>query len=211
MEPSQKKAAYSVPSKFGICFTGSEESFCCALDLAIASHQSARVFPDFTYCEIGFAAGDTVAAVDQYLRQWKIDFQIIGVDLAANIHGDTIRRFQQMGADAYLWGAANFFKDFVGALFDFIFIDACHGKDCVKRDFLGAEKMVKAGGVIAFHDTDPQAQGHHAQPHCNQPIGVRAAMADLGLLSGVREGWTIIDETLGELRTVGGCIFLQRQ
>ena len=46
--------------------------------------------------------------------------------------------------------------DIVGRLggFDFIFIDACHQYEFVKKDFHNYSKMLNKGGVIGFHDVD---------------------------------------------------------
>lgn len=39
--------------------------------------------------------------------------------------------------------------------FDFIFIDACHTYDGVKRDFEMYKALLSPRGIVAFHDIDP--------------------------------------------------------
>ena len=39
--------------------------------------------------------------------------------------------------------------------FDFIFIDACHTYDGVKRDFDIYKALLSSRGIVAFHDIDP--------------------------------------------------------
>lgn len=69
------------------------------------------------------------------------------------------------------------------------FIDACHGKTCVMADFEAVEKHCQIGSVVIFHDAGENEQGSSLQPHCNQTIGVRAALTELGLLDNKRAGW----------------------
>lgn len=45
-----------------------------------------------------------------------------------------------------------FFADYEGERFDFVFIDGNHSYDCVKRDAEIAVSLLTDGGLIAFHD-----------------------------------------------------------
>lgn len=47
-----------------------------------------------------------------------------------------------------------------GDAFDFAFIDGDHSYDGVKRDFELYRPMVRPGGLVAFHDTVPNADRH---------------------------------------------------
>lgn len=69
------------------------------------------------------------------------------------------------------------------------FIDACHGKPCVMADFIAVEKHCEIGSVVIFHDADQKDQGGDMQPHCQEPINVRNALIELGLLENKRPGW----------------------
>lgn len=49
--------------------------------------------------------------------------------------------------------------DMWAGYWDFVFVDADHGYASVKRDTERAEKMVKPGGVLAWHDYHPLCPG----------------------------------------------------
>lgn len=220
-------AVKTIPEAWGFCFAGNEGAFCAALERAIDTQPSAK---RFTYVEIGIGHGDCLKAVAEYLEQFIIhpdierlhentgagivDYELHGVDVP-NYCGHAMRP-DEMGRafvkmELHLCGAEAFFQLWNRGTLDFVFIDACHGKACVKRDFLGAEKIVRAGGVVAFHDTDPESQGLHFQQHCKTGIDARAAVEELHLLDGSRAGWRVIGETSGDKARGGhGCLFVQK-
>jgi hypothetical protein len=180
------------------------------LDAAIASSKA-----PFTYVEIGIGYGQTLNSVCDYVSQHGIEFLCHGVDVPAFVgkasvsasysHPDNVR-LHLVGSSAFLTNAL-----VEGIRPDFIFIDGCHGCQCVVDDFLGAERIISPGGVVAFHDTDPGCQDIHHQPHCGTGIRARAAVAKLGLLDGIRTGWKKFDETSGNKGAGGhGCLFVQR-
>jgi len=212
-----------VPEKWGFCFAGNEEAFCRALDVAAeaAYVEDATCPRTFVYYEIGIGNGDCLEAVRQYLRDTNVQAELFGVDLP-DYSGTASGRYRECPASLagiglgesviqlVLTGAEVFFK-LCRQPADFIFIDACHGLPCVTQDFLAAEKLIRPGGVIAFHDTDPDCPGNHFQPHCGTGIAARAAVQGLGLLDGSRPGWTVLAETTGDKRKGGhGCLFVQR-
>lgn len=101
------------------------------------------------------------------------------------------------------------------------FIDACHGKPCVMADFLAIEPKVLDGGMVIFHDAGEKEQGVDVQPHCNEPISVRAALFSLGLIAlnldykvikgekqyaSTRPGWSFV----GMLPTENQCAVFQK-
>ena len=202
---------HKVPEQWGICFAGNESAFCDALDAALTTNARAP----FIYAEIGIGHGDTIRAVSDYLAQSGIDFEINGVDLPT-MQGQPVAPENYQHKDRikfHLIGADDFFKRWqkAGTTADFIFIDGCHGAPCVKADFLNAEKIIKPGGVVAFHDTDPGCQDIHMQPHCQTGIRAREAVHSLGLLDDTRPGWKKIGETTGNKTLQGhGCLFVQR-
>jgi hypothetical protein len=154
----------------------------------------------FVYFEIGIASGETLFAVDDHLKDKERT--LIGVDVPAST---TIGR---ENVTVLRIGSETFF-DQIKQKANFIFIDACHGYDCVKRDFLGAEQHIKPGGIICFHDADEACQGIHPQ-HCGKGIQVREVLTDLGLLDNKREGWQLLKETTGDKNRGGhGCAFFQ--
>lgn len=95
---------------------------------------------------------------------------------------------------------------------DYVFIDGCHGAPCVTRDFLEAEKIVRPGGIICFHDTSENCQGNHLQPHCGTGIDARAAVSDLGLLDGTNAAWEYLEETPGSVMNgTHGCLWVRKR
>jgi hypothetical protein len=197
---------------------GNEQPFCDALDEAIKSLQPGE---PFIYLEVGVGNGDTMLAVASWLNQRDIPYFIIGIDLpeysgtARNLGWNTIKcdgsteeyhpmNISYVGADHFL------LKTFLKA--NFIFIDGCHGSPCATHDFLLAEKVISDGGVICFHDTDPNCQGQHFQNHCQMPIDVRKAVEDLGLIDDSRPNWAKICETWGDKARGGhGALFVKHQ
>ncbi len=78
---------------------------------------------------------------------------------------------------------------------DFVFVDGCHGKACVKRDFISLHGLMREGGIVAFHDASVGCQGMHMQPHCGTGIAVRQGLTELGLFANEIEGWKFLGET----------------
>lgn len=196
-----------IPQKWGFCMEGNEEAFCRSLDIA---DQPGK----FIYYEIGIGNGDTMEAVDSWLTQKEKDHLIIGVDLpdysGSCLHKGWGRAGEVEGNICLALFTSEIFLANASRKANFIFIDACHGAPCVTRDFLLAEKLIKPGGVIAFHDTDPSCQGQHFQEHCGTGIDVRAALEALGLLNGTREGWRMIEETWPSKPGNHGAAFFQK-
>lgn len=202
-----------IPFKWGFCL-GPEErvAFCEMLDVAWR-----RIDPGetFLYYEIGIGNADTMLAVHSWLTQRGVPHKIVGVDVP-NYHGGALNyNFNEqpsasLGEISLALVGSEAFLSNVGQKADFIFIDACHGAPCATRDFLLAEKKIKSGGIIAFHDTDPNCQGHHHQEHCGTGIDVRRAVEELGLLDNSRPGWMKLGETAGKFPEYHGCLFVQR-
>lgn len=189
---------------------GNEQAFCDALDLASIPNDM------FIYYEIGIGNGDTIEAVHSWLSQRGYATKdipnmhhIVGVD-TPDYAGPARQWIQRAEIDLNFSGSEVFLAN-VSRLANFIFIDACHGAACVTRDFLLAEKKIKPGGVICFHDTDQQCQGNHFQAHCGTGIDARRAVQELGLLDDTRPGWRKVNETWGDKQKAGhGALFIQR-
>lgn len=202
---------FKIPAEWGICFAGNEEAFCSALDSALVTQ--ARV--PFIYAEIGIGHGQTLKAVGQYLQHSGVEFELHGVDLPdyKGPANEPSHYEHPSRTHIHLIGASKFFAGWIDAKLDadFVFIDGCHGAPCVIEDFGNAEKVVKPGGVVAFHDTDQGCQDIHMQPHCGTGIRARAAVTQLSLLDGTRPGWKVLKETTGDKKHGGhGCLFVQR-
>lgn len=195
-----------IPQYWGFCMAGNEEAFCRMLELAKPEKLKATPFmaDPFFYYEIGIGHGDTLLAVNEYLAD--VPRFMVGVDVPAWLPKKEMPgtiNLMTIGSEKFLSA-----KDTPKA--DFIFIDGCHGAPCVKRDFLLAEQKIKPGGIIAFHDTDPNCQGRHFQDHCGTGIDVRQALQDLGLMDDTRPGWRKVEETMGDVYRAGhGMVFVQ--
>lgn len=192
---------------------GNEHTFCDALDTAIKALKPGETF---IYYEIGIGNADTMLAVHSWLTQRQVQHEIIGVDLPNYQGGATNYNFNEQPSASFgnislaLTGSEAFLTN-VSQKANFIFIDACHGAPCVTRDFLLSEKKIKKGGVICFHDTDPNCQGIHFQDHCGTGIDARRAVEELGLLNDTRPGWVKIGETHGDKSKGGhGALWVQQ-
>ncbi len=202
-----------IPLKWGFCLGPEEKTaFCQMLDKVADSLPEGETL---TYYEIGIGNADTMLAVHSWLTQRSTPHTIVGVDLPGYHGGALNYNFNEQPSASFgsislaLVGSEAFLSN-VSQKADFIFIDACHGSPCATRDFLLAEKKIKPGGIIAFHDTDPNCQGHHFQDHCQMGIDVRKAVQELGLLDDTRPGWRKVGETAGKFPEYHGCLFVQR-
>lgn len=172
--------------KLGILMEGGEVDFLRTVIAAMVKFERPH------YVEVGIAYGETLhgvwCAVKGIPNAW-----VTGIQIADWEGWDCIKRYfkdePDFGID-YPEARANVFKGKstevlagMGPLpISVAFIDACHGKPCVMADFEAVEKHCEVGSVVIFHDAGEKEQGADLQPHCNQPISVRAALHDLGLM-----------------------------
>jgi hypothetical protein len=183
--------------KWGFCMAGNEETFLQMIDRSEVKGEP------IVYYEIGLGHGDTICRVNEHIGSREA--YIVGVDVPG-----WKPNYPMPGAiNINLEGSGTFLKN-APMRANYIFIDGCHGSPCVTSDFLLAEKIVRVGGIICFHDTDPNCQGHHFQDHCNMSIDVRAALEKLGLLDDSRPGWKKIGETMGKFPEAHGCVWVQK-
>jgi len=63
---------------------------------------------------------------------------------------------------------AHFIRDYAQSLapFDFVFLDADHSADAVRRDFEGIWPYVSMEGLILCHDTNPETEADTAPGLC---------------------------------------------
>lgn len=199
-----------------------------ALERAIESRKDS---PVFRYLEVGCAGGGTLGSIVKHLNKTVTGkWQAVGVDKREGgwqFDENLIRQFlgqflgRRIGAgqslDGLPYGQA--FINTEGSekfllackdKFDLVLIDACHSKECCTRDFEMAEKLVKPGGFVFFHDADPDCQGMDVQPHCKKPIGVRDALLQLGLLGNFCSGWEFIEDIQPHDPAVRGCVVVQK-
>jgi len=203
---------------FGFGMAGMEEK------LEQITSELAKEHESVTYIEIGVAEGATLTAIAHTLKKSGKPWRAIGIELPNGYSFDMQRTIdnsisRQVKLDFILpngniqrpqWETVTvYFRDsqtFLGELWQddiqLALIDGCHGRPCVKLDFLMLEAWMKPRAMVMFHDYSEEQYGHH-QPHCPSGIDVRGAVADLGLANGKRAGWKFI-ETIPADRSKGG-------
>lgn len=202
--------------KLGICMGGGEQEF---LDV-IKRQMTINPVNPFTYLEIGVAYGETLKGVWGTIK--SPNTRAIGIDLPKwEGVGSIIDRFNgepftfgPMGTEVPYGSAGLILERSEVALLDHswgyyidvAFIDGCHAKACAMIDFLALERRMKVGGIVIFHDAGEKEQGAGAQPHCHEPMNVRAALVELGLLGSMRKGW----EFIGMIPTENNCAVFKK-
>lgn len=168
------------------------------------------------YVELGCASAHTLSGVCRVMDALGSEWIAYGVDLAtggwrynASDIKDNLKPWGCQFLDSptdfpsasirvpsiATYGSEAFLKEIAGCIpVDVMFIDACHSAPCCTRDFILAERVVRQGGIVIFHDTDIQSQGDdfEIQPHCNLGIGVRRAIQAMDLFNGKRIGWKLL-------------------
>lgn len=182
------------------------------------------------YLEVGCAYGVTCIGISKYLDEVrKGPWQSVMLDKRdggwaynpdACKASDLFRSMLQCGADLNKASLGKMYLNDDGSdkflpacpnTFDLVLIDGCHSKECCTKDFLMVEPLVNHGGFVFFHDSDPASQIPETQPHCNQPIGVRQALTDLGVFDDSLKGWSLIDDIQPTPEEVSrGCVVIQK-
>lgn len=196
--------------RLGICMEGLEEFF----KTQVLSTRTTP-FDTWTYLEIGVAAAQTLNGISVCAAEYDSPWRCIGVDLPNGwsldrwhigkyyphfvIRKDVPVELPESGTTIFLTGGEAFLKAFKSPVFDAVFIDGCHERECAAHDFNMIEPLVKPGGVVIFHDAGQNQQGGDPQPHRGKPIEVYNALGDLGLLSESRPGWSKLDWCQGEV------------
>jgi hypothetical protein len=169
---------------------------------------------EITYVEVGVAEGTTLSAIARTLKDSGKKWRAVGVELP-NGYSFNLGRTQEVCAQRDVpvqfvfpncsivhpaWEAVTvYFKDSQSFLVEhwqdqiqFALIDGCHGKPCVRQDFVAIEGFSVPGTIVMFHDFGKEQIGQ-AQPHCPDGVDVYGACYDLGLLTGKRKGWIFLE------------------
>jgi hypothetical protein len=190
-------------SRWGLCMAGNEHVFTQSILRLITPGQK------FNYLEIGAAEGHTLMAVSQLLASaCGTHWSACGIDIPGgwSLNETDLRARMvpyEKNVTLVLESSSSYLARMPHLSLDFAFVDGCHGKACVKSDFIALTRHIKPGGVICFHDTPERVQGLHFQPHCQTGIAVRSALKELGLFDNEIRGWRFLGETEGD-RLRGG-------
>lgn len=183
--------------KLGILMEGGEIEFLRTVIAAMVKFEHPH------YVEVGVAYGETLYGVWNAVKGIP-NARVTGIELPEWVAFDCVERFfkdePEFGINDYTKRSGVIKGRSVAVINDLFildsippisvaFIDACHGKPCVMADFEAVEKHCEVGSVVIFHDAGEPEQGVDIQPHCNEPINVRAALIELGLLDNRRPGW----------------------
>lgn len=104
-----------------------------------------------SYLELGVYDGVTLSKVKHYVNR------LISVDIK-DIRKENIGEFHLKTTDS-------FFETFDDQI-DFIFIDADHNFESVKKDFQNSLKILSPLGMIVLHDTDPIEEKYLSSNYC---------------------------------------------
>jgi hypothetical protein len=169
---------------------------------------------EITYVEIGVGEGTTLSAIARTLKDSGKKWRAIGIELP-NGYSFNRDRTQEVcqrrevpvrfiipngsmvnpvwgGVTVYFQDSQSFLTERWKEDIQFALIDGCHGRPCVHQDFLCIEGFSVPKAVVMFHDFGQNQIGQQ-QPHCSGGVDVYGACVDLGLITGKRKGWTMLE------------------
>jgi hypothetical protein len=118
--------------------------------------------------EVGTAGGHFLKSMELFLESIKQNnCEAYGLD--SKLHGYTPQFFD--GINLHFIDGKSTDQNIIDSIsddFHFIFIDACHCRSHVFKDFLAFSKKIKIGGYIGLHDTSPTFQGGSPQPRTEE-------------------------------------------
>jgi cephalosporin hydroxylase len=132
----------------------------------------AKIQPRFL-CEIGTASGGTLFLLAQACAPAA---RMISIDLSCSAaKRRAFTRFAKKGqqlfclqADSHAASTKAHVVDYLSSQkLDFLFIDGDHRYDGVSRDFEMYSPLVRAGGLIGFHDIVPDFKTRFGTPTCS--------------------------------------------
>lgn len=184
----------------GICMAGLEDEF----EKALARMPAGNPIVPFRYVEIGVAYCQTFAAVVEWLRANSSEWRAAAID-PSELAKDHFERLGYEQEANVVWFNLSREEAFIGwsSPIHFCLIDGCHSRKCVMEDFQSVEPWMTPGGLVVFHDFEPERVGTDVQPHCGMTQDVRGAVEELGLLDGSRPGWRRLPDWKGD-RTKDG-------
>lgn len=122
---------------------------------------------DCCYVEIGVETGQTIRHV------------ALG---AKAVHGCDIADCEAaMPAGSTFWHMPSdrFFAEYDGAPADVVFIDGEHTYEQARRDYQGACRILKPGGIVFLHDTSPGSDEFTTPEFCGDVYRLREELEQL--------------------------------
>lgn len=170
---------------WGIALEGCEEFI---LDAFYISYNEMSNFPSgkkepFQYLEIGVCEGRTISTMCKLFEALEIDYKAIGIDIENGFFNqeewliNTLPFKDKITLN--LKGSPEALKEIPNETIDLIFIDGNHSYNNVINDFKEADRIIKQGGIIMFHDSDIQCQGKDINEYQINGIEIRKALEDL--------------------------------
>lgn len=200
-------------NEWGIAMEGCEEVITQAIRLAV--NKMIRTEP-LIYIEIGTGEGKTISQICKLFTNMNIDFKAIAIDLedgwSLNVE-DFIENVEEYGekVELNLEGSPKALEEIKDETVFAVLIDGDHSFKNVIMDFNQADRIVKRGGLIMFHDSDEENQGTDAFERQPQGIEVREAIKTIGLLDGVNKTYEVLADHPGNKELNGRGIFIIRK
>lgn len=173
-----------------------------------------KLYKPHTYVELGVGTGETFNLISPLVKR------AIAVDIKhLSSSFSTTSTSQEIAVDVKLLNCITLHpsvelmhmstdeaaKQFQGKI-DFLFIDACHEKDQVLKDFFNFSKFVKEGtGLIFLHDTCPMNRKLLSRRYCHNAweaaFIIRSLYREFEIvtLPGPKAGLSIIRKSKGQL------------
>jgi len=195
-------------SEFGICMAGCGPSY--RRWLIEATKGKTR----FNYMEIGIAYGGTLRGACEIMDGTPgLNWHAWGVDLPDgwSLDKPILKEYTDRFGDRVtiiLRPSVDVLLDWHGPELDFLMVDGCHERQCCVDDFEAAIPNIAPGGILAFHDSGHREQGGSTQPHKGEPIGVRAALKQIGFIDGKVDGWEVLEDCIPPAES--GCFFVRK-
>lgn len=126
-------------------------------------------FKKINLLEIGCGTGITARDIIDLLSKKDVDFTYYGIDpLIAKPHNNKQRKIE-FKSDNFCFIKEFSFSDkalvSVPLELHWIFIDGCHCKTCIIRDFKNYAHRLVQGGALCFHDCSPGVQDIYSQDY----------------------------------------------
>ena len=108
----------------------------------------ASIYKPKVYVELGLYQGETLSKTQPFIEKGY------GIDMNKNTFLENLKSFSNL--EIIYTKTTDFFANFDKKI-DMAFIDADHCYESALNDFENVYKLLKPGGIIILHDTDPES------------------------------------------------------